>query len=325
MVVLSLKKNTTSCAYVDQDNNQIHLLSEPITVTRHEIRIDLSNIKEISVNEEIIIKNQANSSVSVFSCWLNQSYSDLIIEDKEGDLQFEEVNIDESSFLVNLNFSSPLEPDQTVRISLNYILEVELPLIEGRHNYYSVMFRKAITYFTSFCEIIVRLPQNSIIHEDKNNPYSYFPEEGELESSGDRLWVIWDFSGVQANSDIYVFVLFDEPIETNQNIWIPIVGSIAGIIVGATGVYWWTTRRSKKMMEKVGSIFLTSDQKMLLKLIAESGDRITQKEFIKLTGYTKSKISRNLIPLEKQGLIRKQKWGREFRIFITKDGRKVIE
>ena len=124
MVVLSLKKSTAICAYVDQNSNQIHFLSESITVTRHEIRIDLSNLDEISVNEEIIIKNLANSSVSVFSCWLNQSYSDLIIEDKEGDLQFEEVNIDESSFLVHLNFSSPLEPDQTVIISLNYILAV---------------------------------------------------------------------------------------------------------------------------------------------------------------------------------------------------------
>ncbi len=325
MVVLSVENSTASCAYTNHNGNQIHLLTEPITITYHEIRIDLSDLKEISVIEEIIIKNHANSSISVFNCWLNQSHSSLIVEDKEGDLQFEEVNIDESSSLINMNFSSPLETNQTVRISLNYVLEVEPPLIEGNHKYYSFMFKKAIFYYTTSYKIIVRLPKNSFIHEDENNPYSYFPEDAELDSSGDILYVIWDFSGVQAYSEMFVFVLFDEPIAENQNIWVPIVSPIAGIVVGATGVYLWTHRKSKKTMKKVGSIFLTSDQKMLLYLIVESEGRMSQKEFIKLTGYTKSKISRNLIPLEKQGLIRKEKWGREFRIFITKDGRKMVE
>jgi len=65
--------------------------------------------------------------------------------------------------------------------------------------------------------------------------------------------------------------------------------------------------------------------KILLRTVNENGGKIAQKELCKRTGFTRSKTSRNLISLEEQGFVYKEKWGRNSLIYLTKTGVKVIE
>jgi len=304
----------------------IRFSQEPISIDIHEIRIDFSNMDAIAVIEEITISNNQNSTISSINCWLNQSFASLEVEDKDGSLTYDVTSYDTANNMVSIDFRSPIESNQTIRISIDYILDIDVPLVEGdEHSYYNFMFRKAISYYTKHYRVTVRLPFNSFIHEDESNPYSYYPEDAVIDPSGGRLYIVWDFNNLLSSSNMLVFVLFDEPIRETPRIWIPIVSPLIGITLGAAAVFLWTRRREKKTLKKIGSIFLTDDQKLLLKLLVDAEGRLSQKEFIKLTGYTKSKISRNLIPMEEQGLITKEKWGREFRIYITKEGRKVME
>ena len=53
--------------------------------------------------------------------------------------------------------------------------------------------------------------------------------------------------------------------------------------------------------------------------------KISQKDLCSITGYTKAKVSRNLISLEKQDLITREKWGRNYLIYVSDLGRKVVE
>ena len=86
-----------------------------------------------------------------------------------------------------------------------------------------------------------------------------------------------------------------------------------------------TSINPKASPKKATQPNLTETQKELLWIIAEKGGKISQKELCTITGYTKTKISRNLISLEQQVLVTKEKWGRNFRVYITETGRKVIE
>ena len=122
-----------------------------------------------------------------------------------------------------------------------------------------------------------------------------------------------------------VQVFFDEPSNSSPAIWIIVIGPILGTILGASSVYWWMKKREKKSIEQLGKIFLTDEQKLILKIVLNNEGKITQKELIKQTQFTKSKISRNLFPLEEYGLIKKEKWGREFKIYITESGEKILE
>jgi len=114
--------------------------------------------------------------------------------------------------------------------------------------------------------------------------------------------------------------LIKEPI-----IWPYIVSPIFGLAAGVTGTVWFMRRREKRAIKKIGEIFLTDNQKQFLKIIIENGGKISQKELTVTTGYTKNKVSRNLISLEQQQLIIREKWGRNYRIFITETGEKLAK
>ncbi len=88
---------------------------------------------------------------------------------------------------------------------------------------------------------------------------------------------------------------------------------------------WIMRRREKRAVKKLGTIFLSETQKKFLEIIVENGGRISQKELTTMTGYTKARVSRNLISLEQQQMITREKWGRNYRIFITETGVKVVK
>ena len=325
MLLFSSYRGQVSCAYLNKKT--IHYFSdqEHAIMDYHEVKIDFINLEEIAVIEELYIRNTLNETQTSCDILLKQPFVNLIIEDSIGPLIYETISEDFSTYLIKIHFRNSLDINQTIRISIDYNLDINLPDITTNHTYYNFMFQKAITYTTLQYQITIRLPKNSFIHADDTIPYSYYPDTAFVDHSGERTLLIWNFEDLQPLSDNLVFVLFDEPFSGTTPIWIPVVSPLAGLIGGAIAVFWWMRRREKKSVKKLGEIFLNEDQKVLLKLIQEAEGSITQKEFLKLTGHTKSKISRNLIPLEKQGLIRKTKWGREYKVYITKAGRMVID
>jgi uncharacterized membrane protein len=84
-------------------------------------------------------------------------------------------------------------------------------------------------------------------------------------------------------------------------------------------------KSERKRKAKLERIYLTDTQKELLRIIYEKDKRLQQKDLLELTGFSKSKISRNLTPLVEKGLVIKEKWGREFIVEITEAGKKVVE
>jgi uncharacterized membrane protein len=121
-----------------------------------------------------------------------------------------------------------------------------------------------------------------------------------------------------------IWIKFDKPIG-KAPIWIFIVGPIVGIVVGAFGALWFMRKKEEKTLKEIGKIFLSDTEKMMLKLIRDEGGKTTQKNLCSLTGFTKTKVSRNLISLEKQSLITRERWGRNYQVFISDTGKKVIE
>ena len=101
------------------------------------------------------------------------------------------------------------------------------------------------------------------------------------------------------------------------------VGPLLGLTLGCSFMYFWMRRESAKLTEEMDKIYLTKNQQLLLKVIDEKQGKITQQELIAISNFTKSKVSRNLTPLEENGLISKEKWGREFKVYLTKKGSKL--
>ena len=81
----------------------------------------------------------------------------------------------------------------------------------------------------------------------------------------------------------------------------------------------------KQAVKKLGTSLLSENQLELLKIIVENSGKVSQKALCELTSFSKSKISRNIVPLEERGLLRREKWGRTYVVYITDSGKKVVE
>ncbi|NPD88192.1 MAG: winged helix DNA-binding protein [Asgard group archaeon] len=289
------------------------------TVVKHSTYIFMFDVDDIYVEEEIDIEN--NQKDTMFLCIsLNQTHHNLsIIDDNNIPLSF--VNITNTK-LLNISLESEFKLGSEIRIELRYTLLTLPILVLEETSYYLFQFNKFFTYFTNNYTLSVRLPEGCSLHEVGNNP-PCIPIDFTKIWPNNQLAVIWEIASLEQSTLVPFWMLFDEP--ESPRIWGYVVGPFIGLILGASLVYVWMKRGSSKLEEEIEQIYLTKNQQILLKLINEKEGKITQQEIINITNFSKSKTSRNLTPLEENGLIIKEKWGREFKVSLTKKGEKVVK
>jgi len=294
-----------------------------IVVNLHDIKIDLVSVDTIYVEQTLHLLNNLNETISSIDLRLDQSItqSSLTIRELSTNLNYV---ISNSTGLIMIQFSELFLSNRTKEIKLLYKMNKVIPLYQSNISFYWLQCQSIISYYTYNHTISVRLPETSYIYEDGTSS-AYFPGNATYQP-GRRIIVNWRFENLYAGSDPIYYVTFTEPvIRENSPIWIFILGPILGLAGGVGGTIWVMKKREHRAVKKIGEMFLTETQKELLRIIAEKGGRVSQKELCSITGYTKTKISRNLISLEQQELVTKEKWGRNFRVYITDTGRKVIE
>ncbi|MHA1219543.1 MAG: helix-turn-helix transcriptional regulator [Candidatus Heimdallarchaeaceae archaeon] len=287
-------------------------------IKSHDIKIDILSSENILVNETLIIQNNSTESMDNIYLWFNQSYANLIVEN---DLEYSFVN---DTSLISINFQNSIQTNQTTTVKLSYLLDKGILSITGDPSYYYFQFTTIVTHFTKLQRIRVRIPENSFIHEEEGME-SYSPETGPPSGIEYRLALIWTFTDLNPYDNQLLFLFYDEPIGGDPLIWLFIIGPVLGLSFGVIGTIWMMRRREKRAVKKLGTIFLSETQKKFLEIIVENGGRISQKELTTMTGYTKARVSRNLISLEQQQMITREKWGRNYRIFITETGVKVVK
>ena len=252
--------------------------------------------------------------------WFNQSYSNLIISNND-DVSFFYEFIDKN--LLHISLLSQLNESQEITLNLRYNLIPILESFKPEKNKNSVShtfwFYQTFTYTTDCFTLNVGLPKWCLERNPPSPPYD------EKDDSGHRTHYTWEFLERQALSYLNFGISFNEPLPASNPIWGYIIGPILGMIVGASIVYLLMKRGSSRLEEELEKIYLTKNQQLLLKIIEEKQGKTTQQEIIAITNFSKSKVSRNLTPLEENGLVVKEKWGREYKVSITKKGMKVAE
>jgi len=271
--------------------------------------IEIYDVETIYVNEKINLENILNTSVSFLNLYYNETISIIDIKEDNQDNSNFSISVDNSLII---NFNTILEQNDTKEIIVEYTLENVIQ--QQKRNYLRLYYEYYKYNITHQETIIVRLPKDSKISD----------EDGEILPYPDEMWIERGYIEIYwyDSTEDYIQVIFK--IQSNPY-WIYIIGPIIGLAVGVGGTIWLMRKREEKAMKEMGKIFLTETEKMILKLIYENGGKITQGELSSLTGFTKTKVSRNLISLEKHELIIREKWGRNYRIFISDMGQKVVE
>jgi uncharacterized membrane protein len=310
--IISAQTSNTALNSVDPDS---------LEVEYHNIKIDILNEQEVVVAEKYEIRNKLNVSFNSVFLWINQSLENLYVSDFEGELVSSRDMVTDSSNLLEINLRSELSSNDTTVINIWYSL-LKSPIPEQSSSYYFFEFYSTITYFTIEQKIEIKIPERSLIHEE-DGVTSFFPLSGSP-IAGNRIYIAWNFENLLPEESSFVFVRFDKPLGRFP-VWTVVVGPFLGIVVGIVSTIFFMKRKSRKTMKKLASIYLSDTQKLLLKVIAENEGRILQKEICAKTGFTKSRVSRNITPMIEQELVKREKWGRNYILTLTENGEKVIE
>lgn len=323
MLVLPLSSCSVFCA---NDNNCIQYSSLSLSsfcISDLDITLNVKGPDNIIITEEYTFENNLNTSIVSVDLYLNMSYSNLTIENTINKTQ---LNYDQfsSSESIRVYFESVIESNASRSIQLSYSLEFGLPLIPNKHSYYMFSYFTTLAYYTEDFRVTSRLPEYCYLHEtDDFLPYTPHNITANF-LSGTRITLIWDFDDLPEDSIIEIQIFFDEPAK-NTPIWLFIVGPIVGVAFGVLTSFYFFRRKDQKNVKKIGDMFLSDVQKQLLRLIHSKGGKLSQTELCKITSYTRTRVSRNLISLEQQELIKREKWGKNFQIYLTDMGKKVIE
>ena len=302
------------------DREQTNMSMGNFITTDHLTTVDISDIDNITITEQITISNNQNSTESVY-LWLNQTenqkYNDLIITDEVGNqLNYELVN---DTDLLNITLQSELDVDKDTTLFLTYKMITQLGKVEVPRDtsYYVFVYNQFFSYTTNQYTLLIRLPERCFPHGES------VPGDSTSVVSGKNVHIIWERNSISPSSSPESFIVYFDEEKSLNPIWGYVVGPLLGLALGCSFMYFWMRRGSSKLKEEIEKIYLTKNQQLLLKLIDENQGKITQQELIMITDFTKSKVSRNLTPLEENGLISKEKWGREYKVYLTKKGSKL--
>ena len=321
-VFLIFNRMEISYTQINSNINNYQTENNQIVIKYHEIRIDVQGPDSISIVEDIFFENNQNDSINAFEFCFNQtSYSNLAINVDFTVVDYYNVT---AEGLITLILLSNISANQTCSFGLSYDLDFRLPYV-SEEAYYFLPFDSFINHFTEKHIVSIRLPKYYILHEFEHGASSYIPEDAGTEFTGGRFYLTWELTDLEPNTNLPFVVYFDEPFSRPIPIWVIALILVAGLIGGALSVFWFMRRREKKAKKAIGDIYLTDDQNLILQLVHQNDGRIAQKELLALTNFSKAKLSRIVSSLEELGFITKEKWGREFRVYITKNGRKVVE
>lgn len=319
-------------AETSDTNSMIDLTqTNGLLIRSHQTEIDIYSPQSVIVTETFSIQNLNTTIAPSVKFWLNHSLNTLVVEDVEGALDYDWLPISNVTNFVSVYFRTPLEQNDTSIFSVNYNLDTNLILTESDTSFYSFEFYSTISHFTRRYTMSMILPELSFIHESEGIS-SYYPINATQILIKNRIVISWIFNNISKSSEPFFLLRFDEPIipetdepffKTSFNVFL--MGIITGIFLGISGTSWMIRYREKKAMKKLGRTLLTDTQKALIKIVYEKEGKISQRDLCDTTGFSKSKVSRNLVPLEMRGLIRREKWGRTYVVYLTDDGRTVIE
>ncbi len=294
-----------------------------ISVDYHKLIYILSNPENISVSDSYTLSNTLNSSLNSIIFYFNESITNLVIEeDHEVTNSYNVTEIPDmlsTDYLISIDLRTTFDSGETKDIKFRYNIENEI--IKFDKKYIVSYFELFSTYNTYYESVTVRLDKGSEIYPKGG---AIIPQEsGIIMHPTGIIDIYWNFYNVSQSTQKQIEVKFKPP--EKAPVWIFIVGPFVGLTCGIGGTVWFMGRKGKKVIREIGKVFLSDSEKLLLKLIVKNEGKISQRNLCALTGYTKAKVSRNLISLEKQDLITREKWGRNYQVYITDIGKKVIE
>lgn len=174
----------------------------------------------------------------------------------------------------------------------------------------------AISNPTDILKVSVRLPEGTGLIEGE----AMTPPNATVGSTGRQVTLDWQLVGPTLGKT-YTFEARFEPLFGIPFTYDYLYAVVAVVLVLI--IYFWRTRRVTRT--KTILSVLSSKEKMVLEALLSKGSSAKQRDVVRVTGFSKAKVSRIIAALEERGLIKKQPLGRTNRIILVDKRLKKIE
>jgi predicted transcriptional regulator len=217
--------------------------------------------------------------------------------------------LEESGTILNCKPPSPFIVG-TIEIITNFNTR---GLVEKRGNISFLSFDIPILWNTENVFVSIRLPENMGLAEKVLLPIS--PSGSDIRSDGRRLIMRWYFSDKRPGDLIPVRVYYESFSPNFIQIYYEwIIISISVLIVGILLIYLKISRRS----ELIYSV-LNENEKTIVDIIRnEDKQPVDQRKIVRLSGYSKAKVSRLIKTLVERGIVESKRYGRKNKITLKK-------
>lgn len=134
-----------------------------------------------------------------------------------------------------------------------------------------------------------------------------FPSPKSISAAGKEVIVIWSYGPIRAGQENFLILGFRE--NYGRFFWIPyaitslIFAFTAGLLIG------------RKISRPSRYVALADEEKVLQ--VLRDRRSVTQAELVQILGFSKAKLSKLLSQMEKEGLIRREKFKKTFIITIA--------
>ncbi|NPA38725.1 MAG: hypothetical protein GXN99_02940 [Candidatus Nanohaloarchaeota archaeon] len=281
-------------------------LTHATTIEKEVITFDIKKDYQVIANITLLFKDITTSNISYFYTGQINNLK-AYINGKEANCQIKNQKIG-----TEISCYKPADENITVTFLFNTSLLLQ------KQGLYHFNYELPVIYPTNEIKVKLILPEGSVV-ASSDVFATVTPDNYKIESDekGRRFVIIWTIEKPELGKTYLFSAYFESQQQPQQhNINKNIMAMIAiGILSVIAVLIFLLIRVRRKQKEKIIEV-LVEDEKKVIDAIKELGQGCKQKDVVKLTGFSKAKVSRIIEELKNRNVIEVERVGKHNKLYL---------
>lgn len=271
-------------------------------IARHEVKISLDENGIASVTAEVDYKDLTTADVPYFV--LGRAY-DVKAKDEEQELVCLTL---EQPYGTYISCKPPSKNMKNYTVYFTFKLK---GLVSFSQNFNRFIYSYGIKEPTDRFILKLYLPEGyGLLKTTEEQLVPYSPENARIGSDGRHVIVEWDIGQPDLGSTLSFSVLYEYVGEKPYSM----MYYIPPLIILAVVIVFVRLRKSRDVLS-----VLTPDERIVVDVIRKKGGKnIKQRDIVRMTNFSKAKVSRILATLEKRGIVKRERVGRTNKVRLSR-------
>ena len=276
-----------------------------VCFSKVELTITLFKDGSAKVSANYVALNNGSYPISAVSVRLDVSdLGGLLVKGEHNESLTYSLVPGDKYFLVNVHFGRTVSPGESYAFTLYFTSSSFVRNAEGA-SYFDMFYTPL--HEISLLRVTVYLPLETVLSTEHQYPVFPEPTDTGVDVETGRSYFVWEENDVSPYETLNYRICYEKLSEkTLSNDLLPYLALGAAVAAVAVGLVAFRARFSRRPKLAVGE----AGRDAVLKVLEERGE-VSQKELVKLTGFSKAKLSLVLKQLEQEGVVERYRIGRQ--------------